>query len=176
MTQWVQAWMVLPAHWTRAQESLTPTGPAKGWTYTHITSHSPHNTTNPPPPTLHVHRGIKQGDSLSSLLFSCYLERILQLIDHMFTQEAEHHQWNTTFQLRIPTSRNYTNPQPVHTAPQAHEMINIKHLEFADDILMPLVSRSAQELLQAVTALITIADGAMKDFGMRLNYDAHKTG
>eukprot|EP00971_Amphidinium_carterae_P347095 6488926-Amphidinium_carterae.1 len=174
LRQWIEAWMMTPQAWARARVATSPTGCPSRWCYEMVHRFRPQASAEPAQPTLHMDRGVKQGDSLSTVLFTLYLDKALQLANSRFDTIADLNNWDVRPQLHSPVGRCYFDASQFLTCDAAP--VRLSHLAYADDITIPLSHPSPRVLVNATAKMIETVQVAMTEFGLAINFDPHKTG
>eukprot|EP00971_Amphidinium_carterae_P150457 2982721-Amphidinium_carterae.2 len=91
---------------------------------------------------------------------------------HMDGQIAEAqtiHNLSTTPQLHLPSGRQFTKHDS--TTPK----VSISHIEFADDIVLPLTEDTNQRLMQAINIIVPVVYSSLTTFGLTISADIAKT-
>eukprot|EP00971_Amphidinium_carterae_P068806 1362418-Amphidinium_carterae.1 len=86
LSEWMHSWIATSHHWKEAQQQLCPPHTPNKWHLNDIINSQP-TPAALPPPVLHMTRGMKQGDPLSTLLFVLFMDLPLQMIDSEYTQK-----------------------------------------------------------------------------------------
>eukprot|EP00971_Amphidinium_carterae_P189876 3768997-Amphidinium_carterae.2 len=160
--------MISPHHWSKAQRTCIPSESPKTWDVSKIFTTN-YSTCDEPQPTLHATKGLKQGDSLSTMLFISFLQMALCHMDEQITEAQTIHNLSTTPKLHLPSGRQFT----IHD--QTTPTIPISHIEFADDIVLPITESTNQRLLQAINIIVPIVYNSLATFGLKISADIAKT-
>eukprot|EP00971_Amphidinium_carterae_P329692 6462314-Amphidinium_carterae.1 len=166
--QWVKTWMIAPHHWAKAQSTCLPSKQPKTWDVREIFT-TTYPASEEPQPTLHATKGLKQGDSLSTMLFISFLQMALCHMDEQIAEAQTIHNLSTTPQLHLPSGRRFT----MHDSTTS--TVNISHIEFADDIVLPLTEATNQRLLQAISIIVPVVYSSLTTFGLTISADIAKT-
>eukprot|EP00971_Amphidinium_carterae_P337571 6474448-Amphidinium_carterae.1 len=169
--QWLRSWMITGHHWRLACHHMIPPGDAKDWTYDQVASFHP--ATHPPLPTLATSRGVKQGDPLSTLLFSTYMSMALDSISERFAEECELYQWQVIPQFEVPEDRQLL--QQARHSSSTPESVLVPHLDYADDVAYILANRDPKIVMKAVKALVLATVHGFSDFGLKANMQPQKS-
>eukprot|EP00971_Amphidinium_carterae_P329145 6461434-Amphidinium_carterae.1 len=140
----------------------------------------------PTSPSLATHTGLRQGDNLSSFLFTVHLSVIMSVIhDHLLTKFP-----NNVIKLPVPAFRNFGRSSPgcdldVYPEPcsshcrlpafDSSSSIAFTHIDFADDIMLPLIGLDPAELVQATLNTLAFTEALFKQYHFDLNYGSGKT-
>eukprot|EP00971_Amphidinium_carterae_P186720 3706461-Amphidinium_carterae.1 len=174
LRQWIEAWMMTPQAWSRARDATSPPGCPSRWCYEMVHRFRPQSSAEPAQPTLHMDRGVKQADSLSTVLFTLYLDKALQLANSRFDAIADLNNWDVRPQLHSPAGRCYFDASQSPACDAGP--VRLSHLAYADDITIPLSHPSPRVLVNATAKMIETIHVAMTEFGLAINFDPHKTG
>eukprot|EP00971_Amphidinium_carterae_P327741 6459237-Amphidinium_carterae.1 len=167
LRSWLHSWMITQQDWERARKQLAPSEHINSWSIKHITNFRPTISTETIP-TIHTTQGVKQGDPLSTYLFTAYLNLAIHYIDSHFHERNTHH-----VTCHIPTRTTRLLPADDD---QVDVRMDIPHLEYADDILYPLCHRNPITLLQSTRLLINTLVEGFQHFGLQTNFKPNKTG
>eukprot|EP00971_Amphidinium_carterae_P327661 6459124-Amphidinium_carterae.4 len=129
--------------------------------------------------------GLRQGDNLSGFLFAIHLSTILAEI-HKFNMERSP---ANIVQLPCPTFRNFASSgERIATEADAHPGIHCQlppfdhrcttafsHIDFADDVLLPLISRDPADVVQATLQTLAFAERTFRKYNFELNFGEGKT-
>eukprot|EP00971_Amphidinium_carterae_P117238 2322384-Amphidinium_carterae.3 len=129
--------------------------------------------------------GLRQGDNLSGFLFSIHLSTILAEI-HAFNMERSP---ANIVQLPCPTFRNFSKlregsasvtdaPLGIHCHLPPFDFDSVtafSHIDFADDVLLPLVSTDPADVVQSTLQTLAFAEKTFRRFNFELNLGDGKT-
>eukprot|EP00971_Amphidinium_carterae_P231942 4603041-Amphidinium_carterae.1 len=114
------------------------------------------------PPAIHVPHGVRQGDNISTLLFALYLNIALLPINSLL--ESLSH----PFLFPRYVSRTLDTVCSV-------SVTSILHLEFADDLLIPLRHPSPAALIDELVRVAREVHCSFSAFNLMCNYAPNKT-
>eukprot|EP00971_Amphidinium_carterae_P077267 1525958-Amphidinium_carterae.6 len=176
LKRWLDSWMTTQYHWGNFQTHIVPKGDPAKWNQLDILRPPP-LTTQQQLPSLETTKGVKQGDPLSTIIFTTYLAISLHYIMDRFTTTCEQQQWRVFPSYEVPCDRQlFQRPHGGQQPMVPPESIQVPHLDYADDIAFILSHEEPATVLKAVKELIIETIHGFRAFGLETNLKAHKSG
>eukprot|EP00971_Amphidinium_carterae_P325651 6456030-Amphidinium_carterae.6 len=176
LKRWLDSWMTTQHHWSNFQSQLLPKGDPAGWKQHDIMQPPPY-TTQHHLPSLETTKGVKQGDPLSTIIFTTYLAISLHYIMDRFTATCDQQQWRVFPSYEVPCDRQlFQGPQGGQQPTVPLESVQVPHLDYADDVAFIISHEEPATVMKAVKELIIETIYGFREFGLETNLKAHKSG